>query len=134
MAIQALTDSETYFVARATPEDIREWKVGFFSTFRDQLLEINRALMAGDYSGVAPYVEDPATGVMKFPNYTDLSSITTDRSVGDSFVIDPRRRLPSSSIGRCLVRHASLVPLIWNQDRHTSGASVVRHQTWTQLV
>ena len=67
MAIQALTDSETYFVARATPEDIREWKVGFFSTFRDQLLEINRALMAGDYSGVAPYVEDPATGVMKFP-------------------------------------------------------------------
>jgi hypothetical protein len=89
MAIQALTDSETYFVARATPEDIREWKVGYFSTFRDQLLEINRALMAGDYSGVAPYVEDPATGVMKFPNYTDLDSITTDRSVGDSFVIDP---------------------------------------------
>ena len=52
MAIQALTDSETYFVARATPEDIREWKVGFFSTFRDQLLEINRALMAGDYTAL----------------------------------------------------------------------------------
>lgn len=89
MAIQALTDSETYFVARATPEDIREWKVGYFSTFRDQLLEINRALMAGDYSGVGPYVADPEAGKMAFPNYTDLNSIKVDHSAGPGFVVDP---------------------------------------------
>ena len=89
MAIQALTDSETYFVARSTPEDIREWKVGYFSTFRDQLLEINRALMSGDFSGVGPYVENTGSTTLNYPNYTNLAEITTDHTVGDSFVVDP---------------------------------------------
>ena len=58
-------------------------------TFRDQILEINRALMAGDYSGVAPYVEDPSDWCDEVPELHRPSSITTDRSVGDSLFIDP---------------------------------------------
>ncbi|MFP4599520.1 MAG: zinc-dependent metalloprotease, partial [Persicimonas sp.] len=81
MAIEALTDTSTNFVARATPEDIREWEVGYFNTFGDQLLELNDALMRENYEKVGPYLNDD--GEMEFPDYTgDLQAVNDD-------VIDP---------------------------------------------
>jgi len=67
MAIEAMTDSSTNFVARATPVDIREWEVSYYNTFPDQIAAINEAIMSQDWSAVGPYMEG---GELKFPNYT----------------------------------------------------------------
>ncbi len=66
MAMEALTDTQTNFVARSTPEDIREWEVGYYSTFSKQLHRINAAIMSGDWSAVGPYIQG---GRLQFPNY-----------------------------------------------------------------
>lgn len=67
MAIEALTDSATNFVARSTPEDIREWEVSFYSTFPDQVAAVSQALMSQNFETVAPTVD--ASGELIFPNY-----------------------------------------------------------------
>lgn len=67
MALHALSDTDTNFVGRATPEDVREWQVGYFNSFSSQLNELSTAIMSGDMSKVGPYMED---GRLKFPNYT----------------------------------------------------------------
>lgn len=68
MAIEALTDTETNFVARSTPEDIRQWEVGFSNTFPDQMLNLNSAIMSEDWSNFAPTLEGDQ---VIFPDYTD---------------------------------------------------------------
>jgi hypothetical protein len=73
MAIEALTDVQTNFVARATPEDIREWQVGYYNTFSDQLHLISEGIMAEDYGRIAPYSLD---GNLTWPNYAgDLDDV-----------------------------------------------------------
>lgn len=67
MAIEALTDSSTNFVARSTPVDIREWEVSFYNTFPDQIAAISEAIMSQDFETVAP---DFSGGELVFPNYT----------------------------------------------------------------
>lgn len=66
MAIEALTDSSTNFVARATPEDIREWEVSFYSTFPEQIAAINEAILTQNWGRVAPYWDGSE---LQFPNY-----------------------------------------------------------------
>ncbi len=66
MAIEALTDTRTNFVSRATPEDIRQWEIGYFTTFPDQLLRINAAIMGQSWDRVGPYAQN---GRLRFPNY-----------------------------------------------------------------
>ena len=78
MAIEALSDSTTNFVARATPVDLRQWEVSYYSTFAPQIAQINRAIMAGDYSRVAPYV---SRRQLYFPNYTGALDETHDLPV-----------------------------------------------------
>ena len=67
MAIEALSDSSTNFVARATPEDLREWEVGYYTTFSEQIGRLNTAIMSGDFVEVGPYVG--FGGTLAFPNY-----------------------------------------------------------------
>jgi hypothetical protein len=78
MAMYALSDSETNYVARSTPEDIREWQIGFYSTFSDQIHKVNTAIMNQDWSKVAPYYEG---GELRWPNYTGDLNTTHDRPV-----------------------------------------------------
>jgi hypothetical protein len=66
MAIEALSDSQTDFVARSTPEDLREWRIGYYGTFYNQIGKINLAILGEDWSKVAPYMEN---GELVFPNY-----------------------------------------------------------------
>ena len=66
MAIEALSDSSTNFVARATPEDLRQWEVGYYNTFGDQLTRISTAMMSQNWSSVGPYLSN---GVLVWPNY-----------------------------------------------------------------
>lgn len=71
MAIEALTDSSTNFVARATPLDIRQWEVSYYSTFPEQIAQINTAIMSQDYRNIGPYIQGRD---VVFPNYAgDLS-------------------------------------------------------------
>ena len=80
MAIEALSDTQTNFVARSTPEDIREWEVGYFNTFGDQLLDVNQALMGQDYATVGPYLENDQ---VHFPDYSgELDETNTE-------IVDP---------------------------------------------
>lgn len=81
MAIEALTDTRTNFVARATPEDIREWEIGFVNTFPEQYSKLNKALMEQDFSKVGPYLQG---NQVRFPDYTG----NLDQTNGD--VVDPR--------------------------------------------
>lgn len=67
MAMMAMMDSETNFVARANPIDIREWKVSYYNTFSQSIRSIHAALQAGDWSRVGPYVGKD--GKVAFPNY-----------------------------------------------------------------
>lgn len=66
MAIEALSDSQTNFVARANPIDIREWQVGYYNTFSESIRKVHAALQSGDWSRVGPYLDK---GKLKWPNY-----------------------------------------------------------------
>ncbi len=68
LAMQALMDSETNFVARANPIDIREWKVSYYNTFSASIRKIHAALQSGDWSRVGPYLD--AKGQLRFPTYS----------------------------------------------------------------
>lgn len=75
MAIEALSNADTNFVGRSTPEDVREWAIGLMNSFRPQIMELNRSMMSADWSRVGPYLED---GQLKFPDYTgDLTEVHT---------------------------------------------------------
>ena len=67
MAIEALSDSETNFVSRSTPEDIREWEVGYYTTFPEAIDRLNRAILEGNWVEVGPYVD--GDGRVRYPNY-----------------------------------------------------------------
>ncbi len=67
LAMYALSDSQTYFVARASPIDIRDWHVSYYSTFAESLRRINAAMQSGDWSRVGPYMDK---GKLRFPNYS----------------------------------------------------------------
>lgn len=79
MAIEALSDSETNFVARSSPEDLREWEVSFYSTFPDQISTISAALTNGDFRAVAPRLGDD--GKLVWPNYAGPLDEMSDRPV-----------------------------------------------------
>ncbi len=75
MAIEALTDSQTDFVGRSTPEDIRRWRIGYYGTFGPQITKLNRAIMGQNFSQVGPYMDN---GELVFPNYAgDLKNAHT---------------------------------------------------------
>jgi hypothetical protein len=66
MAIEAMSDSETNFVGRSSPEDVREWEISYYSTFGPQLRKINNAILGQRWNEVGPYWEG---GEMRWPNY-----------------------------------------------------------------
>lgn len=66
MAIEALSDTQTNFVARSTPEDLREWEISYYTTFPEAITQVSAAMMRGDWSQVGPYVSG---GQLQFPDY-----------------------------------------------------------------
>jgi hypothetical protein len=78
MAIEALTDSSTNFVARSTPVDIREWEVSYYNTFPDQIAAISQAIMSQNFENVAPSYE---AGELVFPNYAGRLDAPQDRPI-----------------------------------------------------
>ncbi len=78
MAMEALSDSTTNFVARATPEDLREWEVSYYTTFSEQITQISSAIMSQDWRRVGPYLEN---GKLTFPNYAGALQKTNSSAV-----------------------------------------------------
>ena len=66
MAIEALTDTETNFVARSSPTDIRQWEIGYYTTYPEAVTAINHATIAQDWRAVGPYRDN--FGLLRFPN------------------------------------------------------------------
>ncbi len=74
MAMMAISDSQTNFVARANPIDIREWHVSYYNTFSQSIRDINAALQSGDWRRVGPFRD--TKGQIRFPNYSGQLSTT----------------------------------------------------------
>jgi len=72
MALLAMSDAQTYFVARDTAEDIREWRISYFDDFGDQITSLMGGVMAEDASGVGPWLE-PVSGAYFDRDYADPS-------------------------------------------------------------
>ena len=79
MAIEALSDSTTNFVARSTPEDIRQWELSYYKTFPNQITAISEAMMRRDFSRVGPYLD--GQGQLHFPNYAGALNETHSSAV-----------------------------------------------------
>ena len=76
MAMEAISDSQTNYVARASPIDIRDWHVSYYNTFGENIRRLNAALQSGDWSRVGPYVDK---GKLRFPNYSgELTDVHAD--------------------------------------------------------
>ncbi len=86
LAIFALSDTETNFVARSTPEDIRQWEIGYWTTFPEQLSRINESMISEKWGEVAPYFvennDDPDDEwELQWPNYAGEMDDTHERPV-----------------------------------------------------
>jgi hypothetical protein len=57
IALYLLSNAQTYFVARDTAEDIRQWRISFFDNFTDQIIDFFGGLLAEDYDTVAPWFD-----------------------------------------------------------------------------
>ena len=69
MALMALSDSETFFVARDTAEDVRQWRISFFDDYSDQIIDLIGGIMSEDHTAVAPYVTPADTPGGLNPEY-----------------------------------------------------------------
>jgi hypothetical protein len=60
MSMIVLGDAQTYFVARDTAEDIRQWRISFFDNFATQLVDFFGAMLSEDYGAYAPLYDPSA--------------------------------------------------------------------------
>ncbi|MBW2263253.1 MAG: hypothetical protein JRG91_14890 [Deltaproteobacteria bacterium] len=59
MAIQAMSEAETFFTARDTAEDIRMWRISYFDDYSSQIMDLMGGILAEDYAAIAPYMSPP---------------------------------------------------------------------------
>jgi hypothetical protein len=88
MAIEALTDTHTKFIGRETPADLREWRIGYYNTFPEQISLIGAAILSdgrltqppalpldqpsrSDWLLMGPEIDNQ--GQLVFPNYASLN-------------------------------------------------------------
>ena len=57
VALLVLSNPQTYFVARDTAEDIREWRISFFDNYTDQIIDYFGAMLSEDYDKMAPWFD-----------------------------------------------------------------------------
>lgn len=69
MALEALTDAQTYFVARDTAEDIREWRINFYDNYGPVIENFLGGLLAQDWQDFAPRMN--AAGDVVHPDYAN---------------------------------------------------------------
>ncbi len=89
MALLAMSDANTYFVARDTAEDIRQWRISFYDNYSTQITELVGGIVAEDAAQIAPYL-NPETGDYYLRDYADpaLDPIGDEPPAGTS-PVDP---------------------------------------------
>ncbi|MBI2896277.1 MAG: zinc-dependent metalloprotease [Deltaproteobacteria bacterium] len=89
MALLAMSDAQTYFVARDTAEDIREWRISFYDDFATQITDLVGGILSQDYADIAPYLE-PESGTYLERDHADpeLDAVTVAPVEGAS-PVDP---------------------------------------------
>lgn len=67
MALYVLSDPQTYFVARDTAEDIRQWRISFFDNYTTQIVDFFGSMLSEDYDSIAPWYDPtkPKDGVVR---------------------------------------------------------------------
>ena len=94
MALNALSDAQTYFVARDTSEDIRQWRISFYDNYSEVLNGFFGSILAHDYDAYAPRVvgqESTSDGqrlVTVHPDYAGCPAGTCT-PLSNTMAIDP---------------------------------------------
>jgi len=57
LALMALSEAETFFVARDTAEDVRQWRISYFDDHAPQILDLMGGILSEDYASFAPWAE-----------------------------------------------------------------------------
>ena len=57
MSLLILSNPQTYFVARDTAEDIRQWRISFFDNYTSQIIDFFGGLLSEDYDAIAPWFD-----------------------------------------------------------------------------
>ena len=62
LALYALGESQAYFTGRDTSVDVRQYAIGYWLPYKQQILDTYGAIFAGETSQLAPYVLGPGEG------------------------------------------------------------------------
>ena len=87
VALDELSQSQAYFTGRDTSTDVRKYAIGYILPFKAQIQEKIGALLANDYSSLAPYWTGGNT-VVNNPGWT-LNAQSMAGRVAQPDLIDP---------------------------------------------
>ncbi|HEY2745825.1 MAG TPA: zinc-dependent metalloprotease [Polyangia bacterium] len=87
IALDELSQSQAYFTGRDTSTDVRKYAIGYILPFKAQIQEKIGALLANDFSSIAPYFTSTQT-VVNNPGWSTNSANMAAR-VGQTDLIDP---------------------------------------------
>ncbi len=69
LALEALTDPRTFFIARDTAPDIRKYQISFYSSFGPAVTRFMRGLLSEDWQSIAPRYHEDA---VQYPGVLDI--------------------------------------------------------------
>lgn len=87
VALDILSQSQAYFIGRDTSTDVRKYAIGYILPFKSQIEEKIGALLASDFSSIAPYFTNKQTTVNN-PGWA-LDSQNLAARAGQTELIDP---------------------------------------------
>jgi hypothetical protein len=87
VALDILSQSQAYFTGRDTSTDVRKYAIGYFLPFKAQIQEKIGALLANDFTSIAPYFTSNET-VVNNPGWS-LNSQNLATRAGVTDLIDP---------------------------------------------
>ena len=65
LALETLADSQAYFTGRDTSVDVREYAIGYWLPYKEQILNMYGSLFANDTLKLAPYILGPGEGMAR---------------------------------------------------------------------
>ena len=88
VALDILSQSQAYFTGRDTSTDVRKYAIGYILPFRQQIEEKIGALLASDFTSIAPYFPTSAHAAVTNPGWS-LNSANLAAKPATAELIDP---------------------------------------------
>ena len=66
LAMRALSDSTAYFTGRDTSIDVRQYQIGYWLPYKNQILDLYGAMFANNTTKLAPYVLGAGEGLARY--------------------------------------------------------------------